>query len=983
MISKFIFSAIFVIVLSLTFTGNPMVSLNLNGLIKEVLAESSPVKVLQGRNSETWLLPDGNFVSKLGGEADISFFDNSTNSWKPSKVTSLDSDSFKVQSGLISTIFDNDIIHYDMNMTVQVSRETPMLYHKVVKDYVIVPMVLEERTVSTSSESSFETVAGIVVDDPKEITDVNEVYSTEFGDFLIKYTYKDGKPLKHTFSLVPSPLNENEVFSFIHDFELLNYNNEEVKSDKVEVIDGLTKEITDPMISDEEIISGQYDAVVLDKLIDLKTIRLVETQTNEIIDELNSAESLILQKSNIITVNPDGDDSAKIMVVDGNNNFLLGEIIAETTLAQSWEKFKEVRMDNAQINPHVQFVYGDWIGSFELDPDTYSSNNPTIDGDIATTPASGVSCSTPTTIDSASARTLVVTAGSGDVASCYRSFFEYDISSIPDAVDVSNTVFKFELYSIDTAKNCDYNEMNTKPSIGTASSIWEDIGNGTTFVNNDSTCTTVATNKSVDLGANADSDVEAQLSSNWFAIGIKHDSEARVATNYQQNIRSEEGVGVPDPTLEITYGLPTPQRITADVNENDGITALTSRSIVVTNGTSQTYSLNSTGFAVMSGLKSFTNHNFTIYDTDNFIVNRTINFQPTANETKSFDTDIFRVSCGSGNDAVIKVNETDAHYKTSHSTPICTGGIILWNSTFTKLGNYMGTATNFTSKMISNILDLTNYNANPTLLTVNGTTISTSYSSPNVTSSSFNIANGSRSVFLNFALTLGSTPVVGGGDGGSGGSSGGGGIENLPTQVSNALLLNLGSKTFSHSLGEKRTYSLELLWDKTKEFSLTVNDIKIGQGSFDSLSIVPELLPLTGKKIVDGKGEIFLTVNAPGDRCDQIQITARCVYVKTYTIPVTVSVTDLLGTSYPDIPAVLTISIVEKFPIGLAIVVILLFAVPYPIARIISQNSKKSARKSPKQMQKDHQKATKKSEKMERKQAKHDMNLFKKIKKEF
>ena len=229
--------------------------------------------------------------------------------------------------------------------------------------------------------------------------------------------------------------------------------------------------------------------------------------------------------------------------------------------------------------------------------------------------------------------------------------------------------------------------------------------------------------------------------------------------------------------------------------------------------------------------------------------------------------------------------------------------------------------------------------------------------------------------------TSDSEAVAGGG--GSGSASGGGGTENLPTQISNALLLNLGSKTFSHSLGEKRTYSLELLWDKTKEFSLTVNSIKIGQGSFDSLSIVPELLPLTGKKIVDGKGEIFLTVDAPGDRCDQIQVTARCVYVKTYTIPVTVSVTDLLGTSYTDIPAVLTISVVEKFPIGLAIVVILLLAVSYPIAKIISQNSKKSGRKSPKQMQKDHKKALKKSEKMERKQAKHDMNLFKKIKKEF
>ena len=659
-------------------------------------------------------------------------------------------------------------------------------------------------------------------------------------------------------------------------------------------------------------------------------------------------------------------------------------------LAKAQNNFKTLMFNKTANNLDVQIGFNNNAPIMNTrdvifqDP-VYSSNNPVTDGQV-TDDGNDQVCNNASTIskDTTAQDTGVLVLEDAIVADCQRAFFDFPISISVGSV-ITDVDFTIDIPSTNTPRNCDYISMGTTRGSDTALNIFNAITSGTVMLDNDATCTTAGDNMSVDLGLVGNSEVQTRVTagSGFFTFGMKFDNETTNNARHQIDIDAEEDAGAtPKPTIIITYTTPIPQTITADVNENDGTTALSSGSIIVTNGTAQTYSLNSTGFAIMTGLKSSTNHNFTIYDSSNFIVNRTINFQPSANETKSFDTDIFRVSCGSGNDVILKVNETNAHYKSAHSTPVCSGQTITWNATFTRLGNYMTTATNFTSTLIATILDLTNYNLNPTSFTVNGTTKTTTYSSPTINSTSFSIANGSRSVFVNFSLVLGDTVVVPGVIGGSG-SSGGGGINNQVTSASNALLLNLNSKSLSHSLGEKRTYSLELLWDKTKEFSLTINSIKIGQGSFDSLSIVPELLPLTGKKIIDGKGEIFLTVDAPGDKCNEIQMTARCVYVKTYTIPVTVSVTDILGTSYPDIPAVLTISITEKFPIGLAVVVILLLAVSYPIAKIISQNSKKQSRKSPKQMQKDHQKALKKSEKMERKQAKHDMNLFKKIRKEF
>ena len=646
---------------------------------------------------------------------------------------------------------------------------------------------------------------------------------------------------------------------------------------------------------------------------------------------------------------------------------------------------------------------------------------------------------------------------------CFNLIMWWDVTTIPDSADVSNVNVRYDvLAKSPTGISCDWWSVEGNGSTMTDAEKHTDAQDGTKFVSASTQCNSVANDKVIDLGSSADADLESELGvDNEWGIGL-------APSAYVSGDTIDTGATAGTYELEVTYTVPIPQTVTAHVFESDSSTALPGNIKVTNSTTSQTYPLNSTGFAVMTGLKTSTNQNFTIYDSNSYIVNRTINFVPVANETKSFDTNIFRVSCGSGNDVKIITNETNAHYISSHSIPKCSTDTVSWNSTFTSLGNYRAVAQNFTSKLFATILDLTSFNTSPSSFKINGTSIGKSFSSPNMTSSSFNIANGINSVFLRFSLVLESissnlsatpfsssridlswtAPVVGTPTGykifqsidnstwtvhqnntgttttsksvtllssstlyyfmvahwessgisanstvvsattlssssGSGISGGGGSGSNPVTSIENALLLNLGSKTISHSLGEKRTYSLELLWDKAKEFSLTINNIKIGQGSFDSLSILPELLPSTGKKIVDGKGEIFLTVDAPGDKCDQIQVTARCVYVKTYTIPVTVSVTDILGTSYPDIPAVLTISIVEKFPIGLAVVVILLLAVSYPIARIISQNSGKSSRKSPEQMQKDHQKALKKSEKMERKQAEHDMNLFKKIKKEF
>jgi len=212
----------------------------------------------------------------------------------------------------------------------------------------------------------------------------------------------------------------------------------------------------------------------------------------------------------------------------------------------------------------------------EIDP-TYSSNNPTEDGVLSDSSITGVACNTTVgTRNTSHANLNVIVRASGTNDSCYRTYIEYDVSSITDGSTITDTVFKFDLQIATNAINCDYKEMNTKPSTATDQQVWDDIGDGTTFVSNDSTCTTTGDNKSLDLGSSADSDVATQLSSDWWAFGIKANSETRDASTHTMTLGSEDdATATPKPTLEITYTTPctpnAPSSVTAKAQTTTSI----------------------------------------------------------------------------------------------------------------------------------------------------------------------------------------------------------------------------------------------------------------------------------------------------------------------------------------------------------------------------------------------------------------------------
>lgn len=244
-----------------------------------------------------------------------------------------------------------------------------------------------------------------------------------------------------------------------------------------------------------------------------------------------------------------------------------GKLVIHEVTSSAMNEFEEFEVDSEL--KQVKFVWGRWNledgESFVLDPDTFSSNNPTEDAILRDNGNNDV-CDG----DSLGARIgsdiFMASYETSLSVDCDRSFVEWDITSITDGSDVTNTVFKFEVYEVSSPRNCDYMEINNQPSTAADSTLWTDIGDGTVFVDADSTCTTTGTNKQIDLGTSADSDVEAQLSSNWWAVGLKEDSESLDSTRHISKINPEEAASTPDPTLEITYTLPNTVPRFADNN---------------------------------------------------------------------------------------------------------------------------------------------------------------------------------------------------------------------------------------------------------------------------------------------------------------------------------------------------------------------------------------------------------------------------------
>jgi len=134
----------------------------------------------------------------------------------------------------------------------------------------------------------------------------------------------------------------------------------------------------------------------------------------------------------------------------------------------------------------------------------------------------------------------------------YRSFIEFNISSIPKNVKITNVTFKYngESHYVD----CNVTNMTVQPSQTIENNIYNNIGLNTIYTI-EIGFPVVGDNQSINLGLEAINDLQTSINnSDWFSIGIKSSNET---VSYLSYIYTLEYAGViPPPTLIIEYQVP-------------------------------------------------------------------------------------------------------------------------------------------------------------------------------------------------------------------------------------------------------------------------------------------------------------------------------------------------------------------------------------------------------------------------------------------
>ncbi len=218
-----------------------------------------------------------------------------------------------------------------------------------------------------------------------------------------------------------------------------------------------------------------------------------------------------------------------------------------------------------RIKPHAQgmeadFIYGNWgldqNESLEIDPITYSSDNPTEDGRIHRFNAVQGNCAAAALTEDTSGALLNI----GGVAipavlfTAERSYVEWDISSLAGAVLDTNPLFKYHAQASNSS-DAEINPISNQPSVSSTATIWADMISGTAYV--DPWTFGTGPNLSQDLGATAKSELQSAMDGarSWFAIGLVSQADECPSSTKRSEIYSEEKTNAPTPkpTLYVTY----------------------------------------------------------------------------------------------------------------------------------------------------------------------------------------------------------------------------------------------------------------------------------------------------------------------------------------------------------------------------------------------------------------------------------------------
>jgi len=162
----------------------------------------------------------------------------------------------------------------------------------------------------------------------------------------------------------------------------------------------------------------------------------------------------------------------------------------------------------------------------------------------------------------------LVVFGTSQFADCYVTPMWFNISSIPDGSDVTDTDITFDVDYVSnmSTQTCEFVTMGTTTSSSSIALVSAQIYFNSNLVS-DTSCRTTGV-KTVDLGTSADSYVESNLSDNTLGFGMRMSY-----TNLSDTHEMYSTTTTADTFLTITYTVPAEYTIDLlDVYESSSTT---------------------------------------------------------------------------------------------------------------------------------------------------------------------------------------------------------------------------------------------------------------------------------------------------------------------------------------------------------------------------------------------------------------------------
>ncbi len=419
-------------------------------------AFAEPIKIKHESGSEIWQY---NSTHQVYRSAPTHIFNNATiyldgtNTWVTHDLDILGGGDYDILSGMIATKFiGSTITHYDPKTGLDAGTEKLHLMKN--NGSTEIPLTFVSRTHTTGIINENYNIRDIPVTDTRETITITELWTSSEVNITIDYFFDEGEPMKHTFT-VTKTISGTETYQLYHEFD--------IKLEEVEMKSNSGFNLGEPdSVIELELEIKQGDIKFKQEFVNGTTSETLPHPTTLVIDKTTFSEILRV-----------------IEFKDLTGNLILGEIIAPSITDPAWNDFQELFID-ATGDPKFFFRYGNWTisqsQSFQLDPDTYSSADPTEDGEILTNAQTGTSCST-TALSRGNTDGLMalILQDSDNSSSCVFPYVEWDITSIDDGADVTDTHFKYDIDSVFSPNTCDYNDIATQPSVASDQTLLDDI----------------------------------------------------------------------------------------------------------------------------------------------------------------------------------------------------------------------------------------------------------------------------------------------------------------------------------------------------------------------------------------------------------------------------------------------------------------------------------------------------------------------------